>query len=83
MGRAKIHDEFTDLPVSRQRKCQLRRQKEGRCIICGKPLCSAQFCLEHMIAARERLRKRTGAVSRNRGSRSYRLAALAKKKRRR
>ncbi len=62
-----------DLPVSRQRKYQLRRQKEGRCVICGKPKVSATFCLDHMIATRERLRKLTGAVRRRR-SLSYRLS---------
>jgi hypothetical protein len=34
-GRQPILDEFTALPVSRQRKWQLRRRKEGRCLICG------------------------------------------------
>ena len=33
--RKKIVDEFTDLPISRQQKWQLRRAKEGRCVICG------------------------------------------------
>ena len=33
----KIHDEFTDLPVSRQRKKQLRNVKNGLCPICGQP----------------------------------------------
>lgn len=32
------HDEFTDLPVSRQRKWQMRMLKEGKCSICAKPL---------------------------------------------
>ncbi len=30
-----IIDEFTNLPVSKQRKWALRRAKEGKCIICG------------------------------------------------
>ncbi len=67
-----------DLPVSRQRKYQLRRQKEGRCVICGKPKVSATFCLDHMIATRERLRKLTGAVKR-RKSLSYRLSEAVHK----
>ena len=33
----KIIDEFTDLPVSAQRKAQLRRCRDGLCIICSKP----------------------------------------------
>lgn len=35
MGRIKIIDEFTDLKVSRQRKSQLRKAKQGLCILCG------------------------------------------------
>jgi len=35
--RRKINDEFTDLAISRQQKWQLRRAKEGRCVICGEP----------------------------------------------
>jgi hypothetical protein len=77
MGRRKIHDEFTKLAVSRQRKYQLRRQKEGRCTICGKPKVSANFCLEHLIAVRERLRRVTGAKKRLH-SLSYRLAESAR-----
>ena len=30
-----IIDEFTYLPVSKQRKWALRKAKEGKCIICG------------------------------------------------
>ena len=33
---ARIIDEFTDLPISRQRKYQLRMAKQGRCVNCGK-----------------------------------------------
>jgi len=79
----KIHDEFTDLPLSRQRKYQLRQHKVGNCIKCGRPRCSAMYCLDHMIAAREYLRKRTGAVGRL-SSLSYRLEkqlGAAKKRR--
>lgn len=32
-----IEDEFTDLPISRTRKMQLRRKRDGRCYTCGKP----------------------------------------------
>ena len=76
-SRLKISDEFSDLPVSRQRKYQLRRHKEGKCVKCGKPLCSAFYCLEHMIAAREATRKTLGSVRRNR-SLSYRLEQTQK-----
>lgn len=33
-----VEDEFTNLQVSRQRKWQLRMQKEGKCGICARPL---------------------------------------------
>ena len=72
----KIHDEFTDLPVSRQRKSQLRRQRDGLCIICGQPQSSSHDCLKHFLAARERQRNRQGSVRRNFGSKSYQLEAL-------
>jgi len=32
-----IKDEFSDLPVSRQRKLQLRWKRDGRCVSCGNP----------------------------------------------
>lgn len=31
-----IKDEFTDLPVSRQMKRQLRAKRDGYCVICGR-----------------------------------------------
>src|ERR1035441_10685629 len=31
-----IKDEFTGLPVSPQRKYQLRMKRDGRCVICGR-----------------------------------------------
>ena len=37
MGRIPIQDQFTTL-ACRQRRWQLRRQKEGRCARCGKGL---------------------------------------------
>jgi uncharacterized OB-fold protein len=36
MPRKPIKDEFTDLPISRQRKRQLRLIRDGKCRICGK-----------------------------------------------
>ena len=34
-GRPEIVDEFSHLPVSRQRKWQLRQMAKGGCRICG------------------------------------------------
>lgn len=47
----KIIDEFTDLPVSRQRKRQLRLKRDGQCIICGRKLVTANHCAFHARAA--------------------------------
>lgn len=60
-----IQDEFTDLPVSKQRKTQLRNKRDGKCQTCGKPLFSTMYCEKHHIAHHERQRKRKGCVSRN------------------
>lgn len=47
-----IIDEFTHLPVSRQRKHQLRKEKLGICSICTKPATSGNFCEVHRVSAR-------------------------------
>jgi hypothetical protein len=77
--RKKIVDEFTDLAISRQQKWQLRRAKEGRCVICGEPKMTAWHCLKHAIANREWARKYSGSVRRNK-TLTYRLATEAKGK---
>jgi len=66
-------DEFTSLPLSRQRKYQLRKAKEKRCIICGEPPVTATLCERHMIYAREQSRKRRGSTTRRKSAESYRL----------
>jgi hypothetical protein len=66
-----IKDEFACLPISRQRKFQLRMRRDGRCTICGAPAVGTR-CLQHLIMAREKLRKRLGAKRRYK-SLSYRL----------
>jgi hypothetical protein len=77
--RKKIVDEFTELPISRQQKWQLRRAKEGRCVICGDPKVTAWHCLKHAIANREWARRYSGSVRRNK-TLTYRLATEAKGK---
>ena len=52
--RARIKDEFTDLPISRQRKYQLRMQRDQRCTECGEPALKGSRCLKHLVKARER-----------------------------
>jgi len=78
VGWPKIIDEFTDLPVSPQRKTQLRMARARRCIICGKPAVMGRFCLKHRVKERERQRKRLGLKRRYYGTLSYRLEAQAK-----
>ncbi len=44
---ARIHDTFTNLAVSRQRKYQLRNEQRGLCIICAAPAFEETlFCYE-------------------------------------
>jgi len=73
-----IKDEFTDLPVSRQRKFQLRMGRDKRCPICGEPLVVGTRCLKHLLRERERKRKRLGSKRRFANTLSYRLEAKAK-----
>ena len=77
--RKKIVDEFTDLPISRQQKWQMRRAKEGRCVICGDKKVTAWHCLKHAIANREWARKYAGSKRRNK-TLTYQLASKAKTK---
>lgn len=74
MSRKRIIDEFTDLPVSRQRKYQLRATRDGRCTECGKKATAGARCLKHQVLARERQRKRNGARRRY-NTISYTLSA--------
>lgn len=60
-GRKLIQDEFTALPVSRQRKWQLRRRLEGRCEVCGDvPIVSQGLCFTHRVAMAEAQRRYRG-----------------------
>jgi len=73
----KIQDEFTRLPLSRQRKYQLRRQRDNCCTECGAPAGPASRCLRHLIKARERQRKKRGLKRRYYGTLSYKLQRAA------
>ena len=72
MNRA-IKDEFTDLRISRQRKYQLRMQRDKRCTECGAPAVQGSRCVEHLVRARERQRKKRGLKRRYLNTLSYRL----------
>jgi hypothetical protein len=73
--RKPIEDEFTDLPISRQRKYQLRMQRDQRCTECGEPAVKGSRCLKHLVKARERQRKKRGLKRRYYGTLSYVLEA--------
>ena len=70
-----IVDEFTHLPISRQRKYQMRRQRDKRCTECGEPAAQGSRCLKHLIVARERQRKKRGLKRRYLNTLSYKLQA--------
>ena len=74
--RIRIEDEFTHLRVSRQRKYQLRKQRDRRCTECGAPATMGSRCLKHLIVARERQREKRGLRRRYFNTLSYRLEAL-------
>lgn len=75
---AEINDEFSQLPISRQRKYYLRQRRDRRCTKCGKPVDRGSLCLEHMVQMREYRRKTFNLKRRYRGSFSYQAeAALA------
>jgi len=73
--RKRIQDEFTSLPISRQRKYQLRKQRDNRCTECGAPAMQASRCLKHLVLARERQRSKHGLKHRYMNTLSYRLEA--------
>jgi len=68
-----IQDEFTDLPISRQRKYQLRMKRDRRCTECGQPAAEGSRCLKHLVKARERQRKKRGLKRRYYNTLSYKL----------
>ena len=76
-GRPSIQDEFTNLPVSRQRKWQLRQIAQGGCRICGQPATSVGLCLKHMVKEREHTAARFGYKRKNEFCKSRLLEKLA------
>ena len=74
--RTSIQDEFTHMPISRQRKYQLRMQRDQRCTECGDPALKGSRCLKHLVKARERQRKKRGLKRRYYGTLSYKLQAV-------
>jgi hypothetical protein len=79
--RARIQDEFTKLPLSRQRKYQLRMRRDKRCTECGARAMIGSRCLKHLVRARERQREKRGLKRRYFGTLSYTLEASAPRSR--
>ena len=75
--RRRIEDEFTNLSISRQRKYQLRKQRDRKCTECGEPAVQGSRCLKHLVKARERQRKKRGLKRRYYGTLSYKLQAIS------
>jgi hypothetical protein len=75
--RRKVKDEFTHLPISRQRKYQLRKLRDRRGVVCGESPVTGSRCLRHLIEAREAARKRLGLKKRYKWTPSY-VAEAAK-----
>lgn len=68
-----ITDQFSHLPISRQRRYQLRKDAQGLCIICGQPQSARGLCLAHAIYARERQRERIGCKTRHPNAMTYKI----------
>lgn len=64
----RIQDEFTDLPITRQQKWQLRRSRDGKCQQCGEKIDRGRkgHCLNCLLHRLETRRKRDGAKKRYR-----------------
>lgn len=71
--RPPIKDEFACLPISRQRKYQLRKQRDRRCTECGDRATAGSRCIKHLVKARERQRKARGLKKRYLNTMSYKL----------
>lgn len=79
----KIHDEFTDMPISRERKRQLRALKKGVCCIagCEEPLATKVHCLKHAVERREKSRSERHVSRRWKNAKTYQLEMALKEKR--
>jgi len=60
MNKNAIRDEFTNLPICRQRKHQLRKAKQGLCYVCMKPALTSGLCPSCYAKHLQRQRKRQG-----------------------
>jgi hypothetical protein len=67
----KTPDASAHLPLSRQRKYQLRRLRDHGCTECGDPIFVGSRCLKHLLIGRGRARKILGLEKRYRGGFCY------------
>ncbi|MGP8201734.1 MAG: hypothetical protein ACLQU4_19765 [Limisphaerales bacterium] len=85
-SRKKINDKYTGLlkqdgtPMSRQQIHMARKKARGICLTCGRPAIGV-YCLQHTIAARERMRQKLKYRRRLRNSSSYLLEKEVRSKR--
>ncbi|HKR12910.1 MAG TPA: hypothetical protein VJT15_12700 [Pyrinomonadaceae bacterium] len=71
-----ISDEITGLPISRQRRYQLRKRRDRKCIRCGQDAVNEGYFCEthrqvHNVLTRELRRKRFDSKGRSHDSESY------------
>jgi len=82
---SKIEDEFSvRTGISKQRRYQMRRLRDGKCVYCGRPAVITGKCERHRqmlnIKDREKMRRRIGAMSRYKNSESYSFEGGQRKK---
>jgi len=77
-GRPGIVDEFAGLPVSRQRKWQLRQMAKGGCRICGQTAITKGYCLKHLVRERDYSAERFGYQRANQNCKSRLLEKFVK-----
>lgn len=81
MPRPPIIDEFTDLPISRQRKFQLRLARDLKCQrCCTRKAEAGNLCLKCRVELREEVRRKRGAKRRYASALSYQMEDLKKRK---
>jgi hypothetical protein len=69
-----IRDKFSDLPISRQRKWQMRQRAKHKCSLCpAKAVRGHALCVKHLVATRERHQKTMNCKRRNLNALSYKL----------
>jgi hypothetical protein len=79
-GGGEIQDEFSNLPISKQRRYQVRHQKAGLCTQCGERVVDGTTWPKHRINNRELARKTRKYRRRYYVSPGYRLQGHPRRK---